>query len=45
MVVGILPVVGVPRPLIMYGFTSRVTMLLGFGILMSIQMHPKLVKT
>ncbi len=45
MVVGILPVVGVPLPLISYGGTSIVTMLLGFGILMSIQTHPKLVKS
>jgi len=45
MVIGILPVVGVPLPLISYGGTSMVTMLLGFGILMSIQTHPKLVKT
>ena len=45
MVVGILPVVGVPLPLISYGGTSMVTMLLGFGILMSIQTHPKLVRT
>jgi rod shape determining protein RodA len=45
MVVGILPVVGVPLPLISYGGTSMVTMLLGFGILMSIETHPKLVKT
>jgi rod shape determining protein RodA len=45
MVTGILPVVGVPLPLISYGGTSMVTMLLGFGILMSIQTHPKLVKT
>jgi rod shape determining protein RodA len=45
MVVGILPVVGVPLPLISYGGTSMVTMLLGFGILMSIHLHPKLVKT
>ena len=45
MVVGILPVVGVPLPLISYGGTSMVTMLLGFGILMSVQMHPKLIKT
>jgi len=45
MVVGILPVVGVPLPLISYGGTSMLTMLLGFGILMSIQTHPKLVKT
>ena len=45
MVIGILPVVGVPLPLISYGGTSMVTMLLGFGILMSIQTHPQLVKT
>tara|TARA_R110002073_G_scaffold167211_7_gene323924 strand:+ start:1308 stop:2408 length:1101 start_codon:yes stop_codon:yes gene_type:complete len=45
MVSGILPVVGVPLPLISYGGTSMVTMLLGFGILMSIQTHPKLVKS
>ncbi len=45
MVSGILPVVGVPLPLISYGGTALVTMLLGFGILMSIQKHPKLVKT
>tara|TARA_B100000686_G_scaffold274035_1_gene291909 strand:+ start:3944 stop:4891 length:948 start_codon:yes stop_codon:yes gene_type:complete len=45
MVIGILPVVGVPLPLISYGGTSMVTILLGFGILMSIQMHPKLIKT
>ncbi len=45
MVSGILPIVGVPLPLISYGGTSMVTMLLGFGILMSIQTHPKLIKT
>jgi len=43
MVCGILPVVGVPLPLISYGGTSMVTLLLGFGILMSIQTHKKLV--
>lgn len=45
MVSGILPVVGIPLPLISYGGTSMVTILLGFGILMSIHAHPKLVKT
>ncbi|SOD17863.1 rod shape-determining protein RodA [Nitrosomonas ureae] len=45
MVSGILPIVGVPLPLMSYGGTSMVTMLLGFGILMSIHTHPKLVKT
>lgn len=43
MVSGILPVVGVPLPLISYGGTSMVTILLGFGILMSIQTHKNLV--
>jgi len=45
MVSGILPVVGVPLPLISYGGTSLVTIFLGFGILMSIQTHKKLVQT
>lgn len=45
MVSGILPVVGVPLPLISYGGTSMVTLLFGFGILMSIHTHPKLVRT
>lgn len=39
MVIGVLPVVGVPLPLISYGGTSLVTMGLGFGILMSIHRH------
>jgi rod shape determining protein RodA len=43
MVSGILPVVGLPLPLISYGGTSLVTLMLGFGILMSIQTHKKLV--
>ncbi|MDO8412793.1 MAG: rod shape-determining protein RodA [Gallionellaceae bacterium] len=45
MVSGILPVVGVPLPLISYGGTSLVTLMMGFGILMSIHTHQKLVKT
>lgn len=45
MVSGILPVVGVPLPLVSYGGTSMVTVLLGFGILMAISSHKKLVKT
>jgi rod shape determining protein RodA len=45
MVSGILPVVGVPLPLISYGGTALVTLLIGFGILMSIQKHRKLVNT
>ncbi|MBI5438053.1 MAG: rod shape-determining protein RodA [Nitrosomonadales bacterium] len=45
MVSGILPVVGVPLPLISYGGTSMLTLMLGFGMLMSIETHKKLVKT
>lgn len=45
MVSGILPVVGVPLPLVSYGGTSMLTVLLGFGIVMSVATHKKLVKT
>jgi rod shape determining protein RodA len=45
MVSGILPVVGVPLPLISYGGTSLVSLCIGFGILMSIAKHRKLVQT
>ncbi|MCZ2723377.1 rod shape-determining protein RodA [Marinomonas sp. 15G1-11] len=41
MVSGILPVVGVPLPLISYGGTSIITIMATFGILMSIQTHKK----
>lgn len=41
MVSGLLPVVGVPLPLISYGGTSLVTLLSGFGILMSVHTHRK----
>ena len=43
MVVGLLPVVGVPLPLISYGGTSMVTLMASFGILMSIQTHRRLL--
>ncbi|MDD2759023.1 MAG: rod shape-determining protein RodA [Methylomonas sp.] len=43
MVIGILPVVGVPLPLISYGGTSMVTLMAGFGILMAIHTHRKLL--
>jgi len=45
MVSGLLPVVGVPLPLISYGGTSLVTILISFGILMSIHTHRKLLPT
>jgi rod shape determining protein RodA len=43
MVTGLLPVVGVPLPLVSYGGTSMVTLLAGFGILMSVHTHRKLL--
>jgi len=43
MVTGLVPVVGVPLPLVSFGGTSMVTILAGFGILMSIQTHRKLL--
>jgi rod shape determining protein RodA len=43
MVSGILPVVGVPLPMISYGGTSLVSLCLGLGILMSIHTHRKLL--
>jgi len=45
MVTGLLPVVGLPLPLISFGGTSVVTLLAGFGILMSIHTHRKLLPT
>ena len=43
MVSGLLPVVGVPLPLVSFGGTSMVTLMAGFGILMSIHSHRKLL--
>jgi rod shape determining protein RodA len=45
MVSGILPVVGVPLPLISYGGTALLSMLVAFGILMSISTHKQLVSS
>jgi rod shape determining protein RodA len=39
MVSGILPVVGVPLPLVSYGGTSAITLMAGFGIIMSMRAH------
>lgn len=39
MVIGLLPVVGVPLPLISYGGTAMVTVMLGFGLLMNVSIH------
>jgi len=45
MVSGVLPVVGVPLPLVSYGGTAMVSLFIGLGILMSVQAHRKLVAT
>ncbi|MEW6331271.1 MAG: rod shape-determining protein RodA [Pseudomonadota bacterium] len=44
MVTGILPIVGVPLPVMSYGGTSIVTIMAAFGILMSIQTHRKIAE-
>ena len=43
MVSGILPVVGVPLPLVSYGGTAMITLCAGFGVLMSIHTHRRLL--
>ena len=45
MVTGLMPVVGVPLPLVSYGGSAGVTVLASFGILMSIQTHRKLISS
>src|SRR5438067_6563317 len=45
MVSGVLPVVGVPLPLVSYGGTALISLFIGLGILMSVQAHRKLVST
>jgi rod shape determining protein RodA len=45
MVSGLLPVVGVPLPLVSYGGTAMISLFIGLGILMSVQANRKLVMT
>jgi rod shape determining protein RodA len=45
MIAGLLPVVGVPMPLLSYGGTSAVSLLVGFGMVMSAKAHRKLLGT
>jgi len=45
MVSGLLPVVGVPLPLVSYGGTAMISLFIGLGVLMSVQAHRKLVTT
>jgi rod shape determining protein RodA len=44
MVTGLLPVVGVPLPLVSYGGSSMVTIMAGFGMIMSVQTHWQLLQ-
>jgi rod shape determining protein RodA len=39
MVMGLIPVVGIPMPLLSYGGTAMLTVMFGFGLLMSVQVH------
>lgn len=39
MVMGLIPVVGVPLPLISYGGTAMITVMIGFGLIMSVYIH------
>ena len=43
MVSGLLPVVGVPLPMVSYGGTSVLTLFAGFGMIMSIHTHRKII--
>ncbi len=43
MVAGILPVVGVPLPLVSFGGTSMVTLMLGFGVLMAVSTERRII--
>lgn len=45
MVAGILPVVGVPLPLVSFGGTSMVTLMLGFGVMMAIGTEKRFIKS
>jgi rod shape determining protein RodA len=44
MISGLLPVVGVPLPLVSYGGTSIITLMAAFGIILSVHNHKKLIK-
>jgi len=39
MVTGLIPVVGIPLPLVSYGGTAMLTLLIGVGVLMSVSIH------
>ena len=39
MLMGLIPVVGIPLPLVSYGGTAMLTVMFGFGLLMSVHVH------
>ena len=39
MSMGLIPVVGIPLPLVSYGGTALMTVLVGFGLMLSVQVH------
>src|SRR5437764_8471397 len=39
MVMGLIPVVGIPMPLLSYGGSAMMTVMFGFGLLMSVHVH------
>jgi rod shape determining protein RodA len=43
MVMGLIPVVGVPLPLVSYGGTSMMSLLIGFGLILSVYVHRDVV--
>jgi rod shape determining protein RodA len=43
MVMGLLPVVGIPLPLVSYGGTAMMTLMIGFGLILSVYIHRELV--
>ncbi len=43
MVMGLIPVVGIPMPLISYGGSAMMTVMFGFGLLMSVHVHRSIV--
>ena len=43
MVMGLIPVVGIPLPLVSYGGTSMMSLLIGFGLVLSVYVHRDVV--
>ncbi|MEI6987402.1 MAG: FtsW/RodA/SpoVE family cell cycle protein, partial [Rhodospirillaceae bacterium] len=39
MVMGLIPVVGIPLPLVSYGGTAMLTLMIGIGLLLSVSVH------